>query len=622
MDSKLKNHFSTLKKIINEALGDEEKDKFTKELDRLSKKCQSKDIYVAVVGEFNSGKSTFINALLRKRILKEAGRPTTAVATHITRSKPHHLLQYIFGTQSYVSVRFDDNQSFMFHERNYSQCSTYLQETYRSIQPHSLYDIIQIITTEQEIAKHVVHLHLELKARSLPKNMVIIDTPGFNPGETSFENHLQITKDIVTQVADIAFILTPSTQAISATLFNFLKINIHRYIHRCVFLVTKIDLIPKDEREYVYEYVRNQIRKLGVQFPQVYGISARTMLPVKKIPDSMKDTWPLYQKDFCQIEQECWDNLAKYKEITLREHVYHLLKKLSKEIKDTIDTHTQELQYTLQILKDNQIKRIEELTDDLYKETCYMLDCFYNKIDFSVDSFKKTAKVACSSIIRESGKLKNYKKKEAPKINLAISKQGNLYTLSIKNSIELSTEIIAKGINKFSSKFHSHYKDLASLEPKMNYPPNIRETNSTSIDLSFSNSLRNKTWLGRWIINIRNYFRTEEIIQEKVISEINNKIDNYFIQLESNMKTAIDLAKEKQKKCLKDYYDKHIQQYGKLIETLIQEQTQEKIQLENNISINYGYIYQISELQKEIQTEISLFLAQIKTNNAIIKTDI
>ena len=322
MDSTLSNCFSELKRIIKSALVDDERENFLKDIESLSKKSKSKDINIAVIGEFNSGKSTFINALLRERILKEAGRPTTAAATYITRSRPHNLLQYIFGTKSYVTVGFDDGQSFIFNTSNYSRCSEYIQQSY-NIQTSSLNDIINVLTAEQQVAKHVVKLHVELKTKGLPKNIVVIDTPGFNPGEINFDNHLKITEDVVAKVADMAIILMPSTQPMSATLVDFLETNIHRYIHRCVFIITKIDLIPEYERESVYEYVRNQVCQLGVQSPRVYGISARTMLPVKIIPDSMREVWPLYQESFCSVEKELWENLAVYKDITIREHVFH-----------------------------------------------------------------------------------------------------------------------------------------------------------------------------------------------------------------------------------------------------------------------------------------------------------
>lgn len=609
MDSILSNCFSELKRIIKSALVDDEREKFLKDIESLSKKSKSKDINIAVIGEFNSGKSTFINALLRERILKEAGRPTTAAATYITRSHPHNLFQYIFGTKSYVTVGFDDGQSFVFNTGNYSRCSEYIQQAY-NIQTKSLNDIINVVTAEQQVAKHVVKLHIELKTKELPENIVIIDTPGFNPGEINFDNHLKITEDVVAKVADMAIILMPSTQPMSATLVDFLETNIHRYIHRCVFIITKIDLIPEYERESVYEYVRNQVRQLGVQTPRVYGISARTMLPVKNLPDSMKEVWPLYQEGFCSVEKELWDNLAVYKEITIREHVYHLLKDLSNEIKETIDAHTQKLQNTLRILKNNNIKRIEELTDDLYKGACSAIDRFYSGVSLSADSYKSSAKDSCRSIIRSGGKLRNYKDNEAPRINRTVTEKANQYTSSVKGRTSQSADIVAREVSRFRTEFHSHYKDMPSLEPKMDYAPSMTSINSTSIDLSVSNSLNNEAFLGRWATNIRNFFRSEQTIQDEVISEVNTAIDRHFLGLESSVRHSVEAIKEKQKKSLRDYCDKHIKQYGKQVEKLIEQQTQEKNRVESCINANNNYINKISNLQESIHAEISLLLTK------------
>lgn len=609
MDSTLSNCFSELKRIIKSALVDDERENFLKDIESLSKKSKSKDINIAVIGEFNSGKSTFINALLRERILKEAGRPTTAAATYITRSRPHNLLQYIFGTKSYVTVGFDDGQSFIFNTSNYSRCSEYIQQSY-NIQTSSLNDIINVLTAEQQVAKHVVKLHVELKTKGLPKNIVVIDTPGFNPGEINFDNHLKITEDVVAKVADMAIILMPSTQPMSATLVDFLETNIRRYIHRCVFIITKIDLIPEYERESVYEYVRNQVCQLGVQSPRVYGISARTMLPVKIIPDSMREVWPLYQESFCSVEKELWENLAVYKEITIREHVYHLLKDLSNEIKETIDAHTQKLQNTLRILKNNNIKRIEELTDDLYKGACSAIDRFYSGVSLSADSYKSSAKDSCRSIIRGGGKLRNYKDNEAPRINRTVTEKANQYTSSVKGRTSQSADIVAREVSRFRTEFHSHYKDMPSLEPKMDYAPSMTSINSTSIDLSVSNSLNNEAFLGRWATNIRNFFRSEQTIQDEVISEVNTAIDRHFIGLESSVRQSVEAIKEKQKKSLRDYCDKHIKQYGKQVEKLIEQQTQEKNRVESCINANNNYINKISNLQESIHAEISLLLTK------------
>jgi len=48
----------------------------------------NRPLRLAVVGEFSSGKSTFINALLQKDLLPEGILPTTGVATYIQQGEP------------------------------------------------------------------------------------------------------------------------------------------------------------------------------------------------------------------------------------------------------------------------------------------------------------------------------------------------------------------------------------------------------------------------------------------------------------------------------------------------------------------------------------------------------
>ena len=56
---------------------------FTEDVARLKLRMQDDVFRIAVVGEFSSGKSTFINAILGKDVLSHASRETTAVLTQI-----------------------------------------------------------------------------------------------------------------------------------------------------------------------------------------------------------------------------------------------------------------------------------------------------------------------------------------------------------------------------------------------------------------------------------------------------------------------------------------------------------------------------------------------------------
>ena len=54
---------------------------FEADLKRFRERLLDKEFRIAVVGEFSSGKSTFINAILGKDILNHATTETTAVVT-------------------------------------------------------------------------------------------------------------------------------------------------------------------------------------------------------------------------------------------------------------------------------------------------------------------------------------------------------------------------------------------------------------------------------------------------------------------------------------------------------------------------------------------------------------
>lgn len=583
MDRSLRKHIASLKEIIRYAIRSKESSDYLNELKCLKKRAKSKILNVAVIGEFNSGKSTFINALLRNRILKEAGLPTTAAATHISRAKPKSLLEFLFGTKSYVYVRFDDGKSYSFTKKNDYICAYYLKKRFNK-DVNGFNEIIHILTAEQDIAKHIVELNLEYKTRSLPKNIVLIDTPGFNPGVEDFENHLSITETVVAREADMAIILIPATQPMSATLIDFLESNIVRYIHRCVFVITKIDAVPAEERVIITDFVKDHLKQLGLSAPKVYCVSARTMLPVRKIPDSMGRIWEVFQHKFMKMEMELWSSLNVYKQITIHERVCHLLDDLSIQINSSIETHTNQLQKTLDVLKSNNIRHIETVTSELYNSACIAIDSFYSKINLSSSPYRSSAKETCRSIIKSGGRLRQYKDREAPRINQSIKSNGEQYISSVRGNVNNSTSIIRNQLEVFKTTFHAHYKDMPSLEPKMNYTPQLYSFATTAIDLTTSESLNNGSFLGRVFTNFGNLFRSETEIQNEVINEINNSIDSHFIKLESSVRTCIESSKSSQKRLLKLYCDEHVKKYGKQVKTLIKQQKAKENSLQSLIS--------------------------------------
>ena len=130
---------------------------------------------VAVVGDFNSGKSRFINALLDDEICPFGPQPTTASVTYFVHGDSTHIEQQLpNGTRKDLD-----------------------QRTYRAMVSHE--------KTEGD-ATTVFHVSI---AAPVLDHIRIVDTPGFNAPPPN-ENDTELTEDAVIG-SDVLFVLADAT---------------------------------------------------------------------------------------------------------------------------------------------------------------------------------------------------------------------------------------------------------------------------------------------------------------------------------------------------------------------------------------------------------------------------
>lgn len=129
---------------------------FTEEIEHFRHRLQDDEFRIAVVGEFSSGKSTFINALLGKDLLQHATTETTATLTrlvNVAASDP----RCGKGT-----VRLRSGESICLNEMN---------------------NLREYTTTASErfnVVDDIKSVELYLPVMESSHNIVIIDTPGLN----------------------------------------------------------------------------------------------------------------------------------------------------------------------------------------------------------------------------------------------------------------------------------------------------------------------------------------------------------------------------------------------------------------------------------------------------------
>jgi ribosome biogenesis GTPase A len=211
---------------------------------------------VVVLGEFNHGKSTFINAMLGEALLPAGITPTTAVLTHIAH-----------GPRPTATLVFESGER-------------------KLIDPLGPGALAQWLTVEGQGDKPAAPLrHVEVThpAAVLRDRLTIIDTPGVNDIN---EQRAEITYGTLPR-ADAAVFLLDATQILTASERQFLEERILRSTRdRLIFVVAKADLLDEAELAETLAFARKHLSVI-VPEPVIFPVSAKRALAGKRDDSGM-----------------------------------------------------------------------------------------------------------------------------------------------------------------------------------------------------------------------------------------------------------------------------------------------------------------------------------------------
>jgi len=183
---------------------------------------------LVVVGEFNSGKTAVINALLGQKLLSEGVLPTT---------------------NEINVIKYDDNDR----------------------DSHETSDNNGAVGSEDGLVVRYI------KAPLL-QTLSIVDTPGTN---VILERQQRLSEEFVPR-ADLVLFVMSADRPMTESEVAFLRY-IRKWGKKVVFVINKVDILASDDEvEEVAQFVRdNTARLLGVQGPQVLAVSARMAIKAK-----------------------------------------------------------------------------------------------------------------------------------------------------------------------------------------------------------------------------------------------------------------------------------------------------------------------------------------------------
>lgn len=264
------------------------------ELEHISNRLSDDTFRIAVVGEFSSGKSTFINALIGKDILSHARLETTAAITYIKNVSQNDKR---CGT---CTVSFRDGT-----EKNLDTLNEI--SSYTTAQSNN--NVAEKISS--------VTLFVNFLGNDIP--VLVVDTPGLNG---IAEHHREITIEEIKKAHTCIYLL--SSSGITKSDVSFIRL-LNDYQETFLFLQNFIDDLSASEGDSAESKVEEDDRIIresilceGKQFNyKIIGISALKALVSKDT--SIKK---LYSKDIREIEEE--DRHHLYQESNFSQLESHL----------------------------------------------------------------------------------------------------------------------------------------------------------------------------------------------------------------------------------------------------------------------------------------------------------
>lgn len=308
--SNLDDHILFVADLINKYEWDvDEEKKLRRSLLLINQKQNDECVNISVIGEFSSGKSSFINAILHDEILVSSILQGTTVVNSVIQYSP----------SLYVTTVFNNGKT----------------QTFKSESKDAIREKISELSTNNGVGKDISRLVIGVPSPYLKDNKVrIIDTPGTNSTESW---HEETTKRALREMSDLSIVLTDATKMLPETLLDFMEENLSDIYGQCAIAATRIDCVKKQEREDVITYAKKKLSKeLDIDDALVLPFAAPAILGEMKGENLIGNE----QKEMAELSEQ---STRKFFEHTAKERHKAQIKKILALVNDTFTQLTDEM---------------------------------------------------------------------------------------------------------------------------------------------------------------------------------------------------------------------------------------------------------------------------------------
>lgn len=572
------------------------------QLKKIRRRIDDPNLYLGIVGEFSSGKSTLINSLIGADFFKTNSlQGTTTVITKL-----------YWGKRVDLSLNYKDGRSLHYHKDKRKILSKYFPSEYANlsfIQKISLLtkDLIQtngedeyimkvfeLTTTSNEISDTLNDVSIYYPSPILNNGLVIVDTPGT---DSCIAAHAQITQRAIKEMCDTSIIVVPATKPLSMSIVDYIEENISDNISKCIFFVTKIEILRKAvERLQLIKGIGQRIQNyLGVENPNL--IMAPTLLSLEErgiveksgiLTHLQEDEKNNLCTSFDKDVQYMIDGIISQKEKLIQESICKFLHALTLDLNNELLSKEQKLESELLIIKQLRTKPLAEFMKDFFKQKEYI-----NNYNYVESKLLNTWDSYCS----------DFRRYVSNEVDNASSKDEAQGIMDLETTRKYGQKCFVECYNAFISELNG----LKSFYEKGFEDFKISFKNSFSIEaIDFEYKLRiDESWQKQYKLNFSKEglttfplfrcFKSLQSIKNQMKEEVTLKINKVFSKMSKSYIERIQNAHAKLDEQMDKVKNIFFSKYEKIIQHRIEEEKQKEKKLESQI-------VQLKEFLSELET--------------------
>lgn len=605
-------HLNYVQSLINRySWSDSERQQLQAGVERIREKQQDDKLNISVIGEFSTGKSSFINAMLRMPLLSSAMLQGTTLAATVIE----------YASDYRITLKTVDGK----------------EETKKCGGIEKLKSWLVGLTTNPKSARLYRSITVGLPAAALKNGFRVIDTPGTNALESW---HEEITVRAIEELSDISVILINATQPMPESLCTFVTANLDTVLERCVFVVTMMDLLPEKEQKKMMSFIEARIKqRFGIKEPTILVYVSPLVLKDAENPVPTQERPPLLAESYIN-EGRLLYHTGKYRVVSQVRKLITLIDSIYSDISQRMTNMSAGLESQLaQLLRTRQTDLKTFISGQISdRQNEFVSDC-EPVLSRSRSSFQGMSGAAVKQIINSVDELNNtdaLKKFVDTRLAEMCSERANNFADKLNEHSAGLVSVFQHHMELFQWYFKERFKDLEVLGISVNMSGNFQvaapQIDTAAFQLASnaagqaqkSENLR-MGWgaaIGALIGNavlpgiggiVMGLFlggmtgsassKKMEKAKEEVKTNLGPPVRTYFNDMTDTVMSALEKYRDQLKDKIRQEINEYYRAYNKIVESRILQETKNRQEIEDKIRIIKADIAEIKSRKDQLNLD-------------------